>query len=757
MHRIRHGRFRLREAAAALAAMAAAALLSPLPVSADGGVCAPGAHEAPRPSIGLALGGGGARGAAHVGVLRALEEMRIPIDCIAGTSMGAVVGGLYAAGLSPDEMERELRELDWATIFLGRPPRREWPSHRRREDVGFLARFPLGVRDGEVILPGGLIEGQELEMALRRLTRTAAPGHIDFDRLAVPFHAVTADLETGEAVVLAAGDLATAIRASMALPGVFAPVELDGRLLVDGGIAANVPVAAVRAMGADIIIAVDVGAPALHRDELLSVLHAPRQVTTLLIRQRTEAQRALLSPGDVWLEATPPDLALTDFHRAADGVGAGELAAWEAEPHLRPHGLPPAAFTTHRRQREHPPPPLPVIDSIRVTGVDRVSAPLIRHRIRQPLGAPLDAGPLEQDVRRLYALDYFDRIGYRVEGGPEDPRELVIDAVERHRGRHHLRLGLNLEEDFEGGNAYNLLLRHQRMPLNRRGGEWTNEIQAGERPLLRTALHQPLDYRGRWFVAPEARAESYSVDRFVDGRRVTRYRVRSAEARAAVGRTFFHHMEVRAGAVRTTGEVRTRIGDEDPAAEGAFNDGALFAEWRFDTLDSSDFPTRGHTAGVLWSRSRTFLGADAPGRALSAHWFSAGSLGAHTVGIGGHVETSRNIDDPAIHRLFPLGGFLNLSGYRRNELYGHHAALGRIVYYRRMGIIDAAVQLPVFLGGSLEAGNVWDDRDDISRRDLRHSGSLFAGADTAFGPLYLAIGQARDRPAVFYFYLGRTF
>ncbi len=719
--------------------------------------CSPAADEAPRPSIGLALGGGGARGVAHAGVLRALEDMRIPIDCIAGTSMGAVVGGLYAAGLAPDELERELTGMDWTAIFLGRPPRIDWPSHRRREDVGFLARFPLGVRGGEVILPGGLIEGQELEIVLRRHTVRAAPGRIDFDHLPIPFRALAADLESGEAIVLGEGDLAGAIRASIAIPGAFAPVEIGGRLLVDGGIAANLPVAAVRAMGADLVIAVDVGAPETDRTELLSAFQAPRQVTNLFIRQRTEAQLALLDPDDILIDASPPDMGPTDFHQSGDGIAAGEQAALAAHRELAPHSLSPAAFRIHLRSRPTPPSPPPTVTAVRVADDGEIAARLIRERIRQPVGAPFKRERLEQDLRRLYALDYFDSLSYRLEEDGASGHELIIDAVERRRGRHHLRMGLNLEEDFEGGSAYNLLLRHQRMPLNRRGGEWTNEVQAGERSLLRTALHLPLDYRGRWFLAPETKAEGYTVDRFTAGQRIARYRIRMAEARLAVGRTLFYNAEFRTGVTRTTGEVRTRIGEVDTEGEGTFHDGAAFAEFSFDTLDSSDFPTRGHTARAIWTRSHETLGANTPGRTASAEWFSAATFRSHTLGIGARYDTSREREDTAIHRLFPLGGFLNLSGYRRNELYGHHAALGRLVYYRGAGIVDAPIHLPIYLGGSLEAGNVWDDRAEISSRDLRRSGSLFIGADTAFGPLYLALGRTREGRTAFYFYLGRTF
>src|SRR6266478_5738856 len=220
----------------------------------------PGAAPATahRPRVGLVLSGGGARGAAHIGVLKVLEELHVPIDAIAGTSMGAVVGGLYASGLDAHEIEAIMTSLNWQDAFRDRPPREDLTFRRKQEDQNFLVKFPLGLRGGKVLLPKGLIQGQRLNQTLRRLTLPVA--HItNFDDLASPFRAVATDLETGEAVVIGSGDLTSAMRASLSAPGVFAPVEREGRLLVDGGIAENLPIDVARAMNVDILIVVDVG------------------------------------------------------------------------------------------------------------------------------------------------------------------------------------------------------------------------------------------------------------------------------------------------------------------------------------------------------------------------------------------------------------------------------------------------------------------------------------------------------------------
>ncbi len=223
-----------------------------------------------RPRIGLVLSGGGARGVAHVGVLRVLEEMHIPIDAIAGSSMGAVVGGLYASGLSASQIDELFQSVDWSDAFSDRPARAGLNFRRRREDRDFLVRLPLGFRDGRFLLPSGLIQGQKLTQLLRKNTLQVS-GIADFDHLPTPFRAVATDLETGAAVVMKDGDLTTALHASLSAPGVFAPVERNGRLLVDGGIANNLPIDVARAMGVDRLIVVDVGLPLGQRDRLGSV------------------------------------------------------------------------------------------------------------------------------------------------------------------------------------------------------------------------------------------------------------------------------------------------------------------------------------------------------------------------------------------------------------------------------------------------------------------------------------------------------
>jgi len=275
------------------------------------------AWAADRPKIGLALGGGGARGCAHVGVLRVLDKMHIPIDYIAGTSMGAVVGGLYASGLSVDEIERALVTTDWNDALADRTRYRELTFRRKDDENRYLTSFDAGLHGIRLALPSGLRSAQKLRFLLQSYLIPVAGVH-DFSKLPIPFKAVASDIETGDAVVLDHGDLAAAIRASMSIPGVFSPMEMDGHLLVDGGITDNIPVDVARGMGADIVIAVDVGSPLLKREQLGSMVAVTNQVLTILTRRNMAPQIAARSGHS----ADP------DRNRAAEEVTM-------TQPHLR--------------------------------------------------------------------------------------------------------------------------------------------------------------------------------------------------------------------------------------------------------------------------------------------------------------------------------------------------------------------------------------------------------------------------------------
>src|SRR5678815_4756903 len=292
------------------------------------------------PRIGLVLSGGGARGLAHVGVLKVLEELRVPVHCVTGTSMGAIVGGAYAAGATASELEQFVRKADWDDVFRDSPPRTEISTRRKIDDYKTLFAPEYGVTPSSLFLPKGLIAGVSIEGFFRQLTQQVVEVG-DFDRLPIPFRAVAADIETGEAVVLSRGSLSRAMRASMSVPGAIAPVEIDGRLLVDGGIANNLPIDEARKLCGDVIIAVNISTPALKRDEISSALTVGTQLINFLGKANVERQLASLGQRDVLIAPELGDISAGSFERAADAIRIGEAQARALADSLRRYSLPP--------------------------------------------------------------------------------------------------------------------------------------------------------------------------------------------------------------------------------------------------------------------------------------------------------------------------------------------------------------------------------------------------------------------------------
>ena len=275
-----------------------------------------------RPRIGLALSGGGARGGAHVGVLRALRDLGIPVDYIAGTSMGSVIGGFYASGLDEEQIATLAGEIDWGDLFDDSPSRDNRTFHRKRDDDLYLVKQKAGLNDGQLELPMGLVQGQDIDLFLARTTLPVT--HVEaFDELPIPFRAVATDMVTGAAVVLDHGSLADAIRASLSIPAAFAPIEIDGRLLVDGGVSQNLPVDAVRAMGADIVIAVDISTPLATREDLTSILSVTGQLAGFLTNRGTAEQIAKLGPSDILITPDLRDVTTSDFTRITETFAFG--------------------------------------------------------------------------------------------------------------------------------------------------------------------------------------------------------------------------------------------------------------------------------------------------------------------------------------------------------------------------------------------------------------------------------------------------
>jgi NTE family protein len=717
--------------------------------------------DATHPRVCLVLSGGGARGMAHIGVLKVLEELKVPIDCIAGTSMGAVVGGLYASGMTASEIESTMRSLDWQDAFRDAPPRRDLGFRRKQDDRNFLVRLPLGLKHGHMLLPKGFIQGQQLQETLRLLTLPYADS-ASFDRLPTPFRAVATDLETGDAVVLEKGDLALAMRASISAPGLFAPVEYQGRLLVDGGIAENLPIDVARAMHADIIIVSDVSFPLQSRKLLDSAVAISNQMLAILVRKDADRQIATLGPQDILIEPVLGLAASTDFTIAAGTIAQGEAAARRAAPrlaHLRLGDSENQAYLTRRAARE---PGLPTIRFVRVDEPSKRYQETILAEMQPLVGKPLDLDALGARIKELYGLGYFETLDYSVVergAGPAQESGLEIRARRKSWGPTYLRFGLNLQDDFQGNNHYNATVRFLMSEINSLGGEILTDVQVGSDPKLASEFYQPLDALRTWFVAPSARIEGRDLPIYMNNTQIADFRDREVEGAVDFGRTLGNWGEIRAGVHRTNGLEYDRWGNPDLVTP-QYNNGEYFFKFTYDRLDNVRFPRDGQSFSLQWDANRTNLGADIGFDRVTADWLMARSSGRNTLLLwtSAGATLDGNLQPTDVQDFYSLGGFLNLSGLAPQSLLGPNFAIARAIYFRKIsrggeGFFD----VPAYIGMSLELGNTWQRRGEISYGSAHKDASAFVAFDTFLGPVYIGSGYDDSGNAGYYLFLGRTF
>jgi NTE family protein len=726
-----------------------------------------------RPKIGVALGGGGARGAAHVGVLRVLEELHIPVDYVAGTSMGAVVGGLYASGMSPDEIEQALTSTDWNDTLTDRTRYKDLAYRRKEDENRYLTSFEAGLRGGHLRLPSGLQSAQKVRFLLQSNLIGVAHVH-DFSQLAIPFRAVAADIETGEAVVLDHGDLAEAIRASMSIPGVFSPMEIDGRLLVDGGIANNLPVDVVRDMGADLVIAVDVGGTMLNREQLGSMFAVTSQVLTILTRRNADAQ---LAHADIVLTPDVSKWGAMSFGDATTIVRAGVREAEEHREELMVYAMaddPSSAFGTFspqagRRSVDEPSPlqgekvrearmrgssPAQPLDFVEIEGTSRVDPRIVRACVTTKAGEPLSVDDLRADVARLYGLDDFQSVTFsmRERNGAQG---LVMGLKDKPWGPTYVRFGIHLADDLQGTSNYSLIANITRTRINALGAEWRNDFRIGHNAGFFSELYQPLDFGGRFFIAPSfvSRREKFP---FYEGtRRVAVYDVEDRSLAVDLGMSLGHWGEVRAGVTR--GKVHASI---DSGAiglpEGTIDQGAMRASLVIVRTDSPTIPREGGQLFVQYYAARENLGAADQYAKLKLNGNFSLSRGRQTFFFGGAAGTNLHSDVPA-YDYFRLGGLLELGGFAAGQLHGDRFALVRAGGYYRIRDLPAAFGRGLYVGALAETGNAWLPEEKVKLSELHRSATVILGADTLAGPILLGYARAETGDDRFYMTVGKTF
>lgn len=704
-----------------------------------------------KPKLALVLSGGGAMGIAHVGAIQELERLGIRPDLVVGTSMGSIVGGLYASGMNGAELQRTVETMNWDEIFDTSTPRTGLNYREKQLQADFPVKPSVGVVKGKLRAPDALLSDANLLLQLRRVlgARSAVES---FDQLPIPFRAVATDIETGLKVVIDHGELAGAMRASMSVPGVFAPYHWEGKKLVDGGMADNVPIDVARDLGADVVIVVATQTPLAKGEDVRSVPQVLGQTVTLLILANERAQLATLKPTDVLVSINTSPLGAADFKKGAELIEIGRKATLTKEADLQRvaqvRGGPVQVVAVAK--------PPPVIDYVRVENDSKLSDDILLRKLDHFPGKPMDPGAVVDAMQELYALGVFTRVDYTVEQR-DGKTGLVVHAEQRPGDANRLRPAITIAATGEGRSSFDLSLEYRRLQLDPYGSEARFVGTLGDRKRLFAEYFKVLDSRRDWFVAPSVDVQKRPVPVYdSSGYRLGEYDVTYGLATLAAGRQFGTFGEIRAGVQIGVGEAEVQEGVLLPE-DLDLDVGRIFVSGGVDTLDNPFFPTRGYTVRGNWNLGRTELGDVADYQTVEAGALVA--LGSRRDTVILNVAGGDAVDGRLpVSSLYTLGGPFSFPGFNVDELSGETYAVARAMYRRRLtDNSESLFNLPLYAGVTVVAGNTFARHGDFDFDDMRIGGSVFLGADTVIGPVFVSVGAADGGRTAVYLFVGKPF
>jgi NTE family protein len=716
----------------------------------------------PRERIGLVLGGGGARGAAHVGVLKVLEREHVKIDFIAGTSMGAIVGGLYASGYKAAEVEQILSGTDWEDVLNDSADRREQPMERKIDSFGLLDA-QLGIDAKGVRLPRGLIQGQKLLMTFRRHLLPVAEIN-DFDQLSIPFRCVASDLSDGSAVIFKSGDLPFAIRASMSVPAVFQPVrDEQRRLLIDGMVAANVPIEVARNMGATRLIVVDVGEGLSETKDINSPISVTNQVLSILLNRKTQADLKTLTDRDLLIHPELGTTSTSDFPLTPQIIAMGERAAEQAVAQIRAFSSNANDYAEFERTHQLPERRDEQIAFIRVTTGRSRTVGNVEAQLSPLLGQTFKPKKIERAIQAVYGDGRYERISYKTERDSNGRLGLSVLPVDKGWGPNFLRFGVALDDDFQGNSNYRFSAELRLTGRNKFGGEWRTRLDLGKETGIRSEFWQPYGSRSQFYVRPSidarTRLRRVRLRGLIDNQSdsdslLGEFRQRSYNAGIETGFDFTVNQRLRADLTRARDYIDLQIGSAPEGLLARSDSLRLGLGYLYDSLNDAAFPSHGLRADAGYRRYFSSFGGSASAQGLRSSIDYARSFGSHTFLAGARLNRPIGGSNGVLQLNDSLGGFANLSGFSQDELFGNANGLARVIYYRRFSSADKLFDSPVYVGASIERGNSWANGGDICACDLVTAGSVFFGADTFFGPMYLGYGRASSGDDALYLSFG---
>ena len=702
---------------------------------------------APRPRIGLALSGGGALGMAHIGVLQWLEEHHIPVDRIAGTSMGGIVGAIYATGLSPSEMHDFVARLNWDEAFLTEPTYGQMAYRRKQDRRTYQVSAEFGLKHG-LRTPNGINPAQGIGLLLDRIAFPYSTIS-SFDDLPIPFRCVATDMQNGTEVILKDGSLAQALRATMAIPGVFTPVEQDGHVLADGGLVDNLPAGVVREMGAEKVIAIDLGTPLGGPEQLQTIGGVLARAVDVMILQNERHSMAL---ADVVITLEPGRYSISDYSEAEQIIRIGYDGAAKQATQLLPYAIPEAdwqQYLAERAARKRGSPQS--LNALQVTGVSGGEQQRLASRLEKAIRGPVDPKVLDIRLNRVAGEGQFDRLGYEgfVQNGVPGLR---IVAHEKSYGPPFVNLAVDVHGSGVAAFDFSAGVRITFMDVKNHGGEWRNDLLLGSRNLAATEYYQPIAM-SHFFVAPYAFASKYARNAFTGQTRVAVFGDQRAGGGFDLGYNFNRLSELRLGYEIFEGRLAPLIGNAGlPSVSGST--GQFRARYVFDGADSPSVPSRGvrivanlsrvlqspglaHPINQLEIDTSTFVPTS-----VKTSLFFAASGGTSFSSTAGPFQ------------VFALGGPFRLGAYLPQEFLGNHYGYASLGFRRELYRLPQLVGKRVYWGGWYEAGSAFNRPASVVVRGTFNVGVI---AETIVGPVALAGSVSPTGQSRVNFSIGRLF
>lgn len=708
------------------------------------------AAAAPRPRVGLVLAGGGAKGGAHVGVLKVLEEMHVPIDCIAGTSMGAVVGAGYASGISSSDMTTFLLGVDWKSVVGGLGQRGMEPIEQKRQGVTYSNTLQLGVRDAHVVMAPGLVNTSGIENLLRSFV-AGARSQTDFDRLPIPFRAVATDMVSGSMVVLDHGDLATAMRASMAIPGAFAPVLLDDQVLADGGLMRNIPVDVARKLCADVVIVVNLVEPPPKAENMRSPAQLLGRTMDVMIEANETQQLQSITAQDVRIDVEMGDIGTADFERIGETIPLGEAATRKVAAQLARFAVPADQYAQWRSRITSGPNTGFQVADVQFKGLERVNPAYLAQGTHIHAGDVVDIADISKEAQRLSALEDIEGVSYELKGDPAKPT-LVWLPQEKSWGPNFLKADIGLYTSAASDDSFLFYIQHTRTWVNDLGAQWRNELQVGTDKLLSTSFYQPLDVSQRYFVEPKLQIANTRQDLYQDGERLARYRFNDFSGRIDFGLNLGNQSQVRIGYAATRRELKLDTGPQLLPEDNVLDAGLTLSAIH-DSRDTPFNPTRGRVAAFEYQRADHSLGSDRDWQRAELGLGLALPLRKDVLWVNAAGGTDFGTSLPA-DRLFVLGGPLSFPGQDAGELRaGSYWTLSTGYLWKLTDIFSLRGQA-LYAGLRLQGGQVFDRFDTVPDGDIE-SVSVYLTGGTPVGPLTLGFATTTTNSWSLWLTIGR--